>query len=375
MTTQLRAEGRQHTPRAEEEREDCVLVLAPVGRDGSLIAGALAKAGIPVLLCVNLTMLCRELEEGAVAIVITTEVFDGEEALALAAILKRQPPWSDIPVLLLSSGNTADGLEALVSKLGNVTVLERPLRWPSLLSALRTALRARQRQYQVRELLRQTEQARREAEVQQARITALNQRLQQAMTETHHRVKNNLQILAAMIDVDLMQDTMTLSKEELQRLNMHIHTLAAIHDLLTQAAKADGQAAFLWTGPVLTKLLTLLEQSQDRRIPATRLDDVRLPVHPVTSLALIANELISNALKYGRGQVEVSFRVEDHVAVLRVDDDGPGFPDGFDVIKASHTGLELVENLARHDLHGKVTYTNRPEGGGRAVLTMPLPDL
>ena len=100
-------------------------------------------------------------------------------------------------------------------------------------------------------------------------------------------------------------------------------------------------------------------------------EDTILSVRQSTSLAIVVNELLSNALKHGRKEIEVRFYTPDGYAVLEVMDDGPGFPHGFNPRESAHTGLELVENLSRWDLGGEVRYETRPEGGGKVTVTIP----
>ena len=78
----------------------------------------------------------------------------------MLAILERQPTWSELPILILAQGGS-DTISAAVGvqQLGNVTLLERPLRVPTFITAIQTALRSRRRQYQIREHLREREEA------------------------------------------------------------------------------------------------------------------------------------------------------------------------------------------------------------------------
>jgi two-component sensor histidine kinase len=82
---------------------------------------------------------------------------------------------------------------------------------------------------------------------------------------------------------------------------------------------------------------------------------------------------VTNALKHGKNEADVVFRVEAATASLEVCDDGPGFPEDFHPLKAANLGLELVESLVRADLKGQSAYGNRPQGGGRVIVTFPLP--
>jgi two-component system, sensor histidine kinase PdtaS len=192
------------------------------------------------------------------------------------------------------------------------------------------------------------------------------------MTETHHRVKNNLQVIAAMVDMQLMRDTETVPVTEIVRLGQHISTLAAVHDILTHQSKADGEAHTVPAASMLGRLLPLLQQSAGTHTVESHIEDVELTARQATSLALVASELVSNAIKHGKSKVKVEFRVTSDQAVLRVSDDGKGFPPDFNAGKAANTGLELVENLTQWDLGGRAEFGNRPEGGGRVEVVIPL---
>ena len=153
----------------DKGNEHRVLALAPNGRDARATCEILGSIGIATTICADMGALCRQLESGAGAVLLTSDslVPDGAVA-ALATALRTQPQWSDLPVLLLASGgaNSAIALEALEA-LSNVLVLDRPVHLPTLASAVRTALRSRERQYEIRNHLRertQTEQALRESE-------------------------------------------------------------------------------------------------------------------------------------------------------------------------------------------------------------------
>lgn len=214
-----------------------------------------------------------------------------------------------------------------------------------------------------------------ELQKRQADIAALNERLQRSIRETHHRVRNSLQIIAAMVDMQTMDRQRTISRSDLQQLATHIHMLAGVHALLTEEAKEDGEADHLSAKAVLEQLLPLIQQLAGDHHIEFELQDVRLTARQGTSLAIVANELIRNALKYGRDMVHVGLTISKNDAVLEVADDGPGFPKKFNPLTASHTGLELVESLTRWDLGGQSHYENTPDGGGRVVVTIPLPKM
>src|SRR5205807_10540452 len=112
----------------------------------------------------------------------------------------------------------------------------------------------------------------------------------------------------------------------------------------------------------------MLESILDGRRLNMEIDDSRLTVRRCTALAVLMNELVSNATKHGRGDISVTFAMSDGAATLAVEDRGPGFPSGFDASASATTGLELVQTLARCDLQGTAAFENLPQGGARAEI-------
>ena len=208
---------------------------------------------------------------------------------------------------------------------------------------------------------------------QKAHIQLLNERLQRAMAETHHRVKNNLQIISALVDMQVLDHKEMVPVSQLKRLGMHIRTLASIHDLLTLETRDDADINFISAGVALERLLPMLQTATGVKDITMDMEEVNLPVRQGTSLTVAVNELVSNAAKHGNGHVKVSLRIVGSNVHLVVMDDGPGFAPDFDPVNAANTGLELIENISRWDLNGKTSYTNSPEGGGCVTLIFPLP--
>jgi PAS domain S-box-containing protein len=206
----------------------------------------------------------------------------------------------------------------------------------------------------------------------EAQIQTLNERLQRLVTETHHRVKNNLQVMSAMIDLHTYGGETTVPISELQRISAQIRALSSLHDILTLSSKHEGVVEGLPVRPMLERLLPMLQSAAGEYQIHYEVDDGLLSVKRATALSLLVNELVSNALKHGTGSVLVRFRCDGHTATLTVENDGPGFPADFDPVTAANTGLDLIDAFARHDLRGTVRYTNRPEGGARVIVEFPL---
>lgn len=136
----------------EQTHKERVLVLAPTPTDATLSENILREAEIPCHVCTDTRDLSRELRIGAGVALLTEEIYSSRDVFYLVEALRSQPDWSDIPLLLLSSSGADSPAAAwAMEMLGNVTVLERPIRVTTLVSALRAALRARHRQYQLHE--------------------------------------------------------------------------------------------------------------------------------------------------------------------------------------------------------------------------------
>jgi PAS domain S-box-containing protein len=133
-----------------------VPIFAPTGRDAQLLCEVLRQAHLQPVRCGHITEFCRTLVKGAGAAIIAEEALTGKTAGLLETTLAHQPAWSDLPVIILRSGRRP---AASYDLLPNATYLERPLRKGALVAAVRVALRARQRQYQIREHVREREEA------------------------------------------------------------------------------------------------------------------------------------------------------------------------------------------------------------------------
>jgi len=208
-------------------------------------------------------------------------------------------------------------------------------------------------------------------------IQALHDRLSVAMDETNHRVRNNLQIISSMLDTTLMEygsDMMPTSQA--RRLVSQISTLSAVHDLLAERFKLDQESAGLVSGrDLLEHLLPWLE----RLLPKSRIkhdiNEFWLPTRQATALSLVVNELTANAARFGNGTVNITCGVDGQSVVLNVEDDGAGFPSGFDAEDSGKIGLALVGTLVRHDLGGTVKLANREQFGGSVTVRFPLAGL
>ncbi|HKO01672.1 MAG TPA: histidine kinase dimerization/phospho-acceptor domain-containing protein, partial [Thermoanaerobaculia bacterium] len=137
-----------------------ILILAPTGRDSSLAAIALQESRFATERCATMQELCDRIDEAAGAVMITEEALSNDAMDCLSEALDRQPAWSDLPLLIFTSQPALDMGPRSFERIGrraNITLVERPIRVKTLISAVETALRARRRQYEVRNLLSELE--------------------------------------------------------------------------------------------------------------------------------------------------------------------------------------------------------------------------
>ena len=171
-----------------DDAEERVLVLAPTGRDGALACAALNRQGIRSEPFRDMQALCAACEEGAGALLVAEEAVDPAGFARLAAHLDAQEPWSDLPIVLLAAPSSEGPVAragSFLERLRNIMVLERPVRIPVLVTAIQVALRARKRQYELRQYVRLRDEVARE----RARMLASEQQARRE-AETANRMKD-----------------------------------------------------------------------------------------------------------------------------------------------------------------------------------------
>jgi PAS domain S-box-containing protein len=144
-----------------DDSRDAVLIAAPLGKDAVLASRALEQAGIPAKTCQGIREIAERLDDSTHAILVAAEALVAADIPLLLDRLEQQPPWSDIPLIILTTGGRGDEMSRraldIFGPKANVTLLERPLQTVTLISTLKVASRARHRQYEVRDLLDQRE--------------------------------------------------------------------------------------------------------------------------------------------------------------------------------------------------------------------------
>ncbi len=356
-----------------------ILVLTPTGRDGPMIAGVLGRAGMAAAVSKDMEDLCHQWHEGAGAAVIAEEALAPKPRDCLLEALARQPVWSDLPLIILTGGGQTTRMSTAVAQAlestGNVTLLERPLRMLTLVSAAHSALRARRRQYEVKRLLEETRQA---VEQRDQFLAMLAHELRNPLSP----IRNALQILK---QPDVHGPVVDQARDMAERQVQHMARL--LDDLLDVSRVSRGKIQLrketVDVGAVArntAEAVRPLFVARGHELTAAWSPEPLLVHGDPTRLEQVLTNLLNNACKYTDPGGRISLSVErggDEV-VLRVRDNGIGIPAEklpkiFDLFVQAErrldrsqggigVGLTLVRKLV--ELHGG-TVEARSDGPGQ----------
>jgi len=311
------------------------------------------EAGLQCRPCRSMDDFHGQPAESYGAVLLAEEALTADTVRTLATLLDAQPTWSDLPVTILTgrSGRKPDLLrESLADSMGShrgIIFLERPVRAATLISVMQSAVRARRRQYELRDQLI----ARQKAEAHALMLTE----------EMKHRIKNSLGLIGAMASQTFRHSRPV--QESLDTFSDRLKSMAIAQDVLTGS---NGDGAFLHE-LISRALEPYQEHDGPHRIEISG-PKVWIGGRRSTSLTMAMHELATNAVKYGAlsvdaGRVTVCWRVEsvsgtDRLHIEWRERGGPLVtpPErrGF--------GSRLVERGLAMELGGKAEITFKPEG-------------
>ncbi len=291
-----------------------VLVFAPIGRDGAASAEILRRAGRSVTLCKDLIELAAEIEVGVGAVFVAEEGLFGKQIGSLTGWVERQPAWSDLPFIVLTSHHEEPRVVSwrrdLTAALRNVSLLERPVQPITLTTTVRAALRARARQFEVRELLNEREQAATELE-------ALVEDRTQALHET------NAELIRQMAERARVEESLR-QAQKLEAIGQLTGGVA--HDFNNLLMVISGGLEMLRqrSDPVRReRLMSSMQQAAQRGAALTkqllafsRRQDLRPEPLDVARQIGGMRELLDRSL---RGDVEVEFKLADDLWTIEAD--------------------------------------------------------
>jgi signal transduction histidine kinase len=308
-----------------------LLLLPPTKKDEAIARDLLAAAGLECHTFHSLAEICREIARGAGVVVVPEEAIRREAAAAFAEVLRAQPAWSNLPVLILMAARHRHGRTMQVPlELGEVTLLRRPLHVAEFLTTVRAALRDRGRQYQVRDYL--LEQARQAQVLQDA-----NRRKDEFLAMLAHELRNPLAPIRNGLQIIQLADgdraTIHKTRDMMDRQVQHLARL--VDDLLDVSritrGKADLRIEPIDLKDVLARAVETVRPLVDSRRHRLTVSQPARPVWvaaDVTRLTQVVGNLLNNAAKYSEENSQIVLALEDdgRSAVIRVQDTGVGIP-------------------------------------------------
>ncbi len=193
--------------------------------------------------------------------------------------------------------------------------------------------------------------------------------------EIHHRVKNNLQTIAALLRLQARRTGTPEVSEMLKETISRILSIAVIHEFLAhqESSNIDMQEV---AQRIISEATRSFVDPEKRIHFVLEASSVFLPTQQATSCSLIINELLQNTVEHGfanasEGTVRVRLSTHGEHVVLEVSDDGAGLPPGFDPLQSGSLGLQIVQTLVKEDLKGTFHIVGGDGRGARAVVAFP----
>jgi signal transduction histidine kinase len=349
-------------------------------RDARLTCEFLEGCGFSCTTCRTFEELAAEWQSGFAAVVIAGELLRASTLAALQALLTSLPPWSDPAIIVVGSDEDADGdnLDAF-SVLGNVALLQRPLSLKTLRTTVQAALRARHRQYQVRDLLQQKDDAER--------------RKDEFLAMLAHELRNPLAPLRTGLQLLRLGPSSEVVGRTYAMMERQITNLARLVDDLLDVSRITRRHVTLKLRAVdlresLRQAVDALQHQAREKGLVLAVDVPDAPVMvkgDAVRLEQMIGNVIGNAIKYTppTGLIRADLEVQTGVAVIRVTDTGIGIPEAqlprvFELFAQAPRaldrsegglgiGLTVVKLLA--ELHGGTAEVFSPgEGAGTSVL-------
>ena len=363
-----------------------VLLKMVTARDATMVVDVLSHAGIHADICEDTADIARRLGQDVGALLIAEEVLGSAGFDRVAEVLRSQPSWSDVPMVVLArAGADSAAIGALMHEVTSISILERPLRVPSLVSSVRSALTARRKQYQLRATLIGLQEA--------------DRRKTEFLATLAHELRNPLAplrtSLALLSRSQPPADKAAAIYELMDR--QVVHMVRLIDDLMEVSRITRGKIELQLETVELDKIVRdAIELSRPLLDASGHQLDITIGPGPwairgdFVRLNQVFANLLNNAAKYtpSGGRVAIDMRREAGMAVVKISDNGTGIAAPmlgaiFDMfVQVSDTartaqgglgiGLTLVKSLA--ELHGG-SVTAASEGLGRGssfVVQLPL---
>lgn len=378
--------------------EHRLLILTPTGDDSIQASRVLSYAGFNCEVVQGLVELAEQVSIGVGAILLAEEAVFGEKLTPLLDELAHQPKWSDIPIILITSRPDSEegghGILGLFGETGNITFIQRPLTLLSLNTAMGSALRARKRQYQIRNLLHEQKRLYEKAEdaikVRDEFMSIASHELKTPITS----LKLRLQIAARdfkpdegkVPSIERLERLFSIGTYQIERLNSLVDDLLDVSRIQSGKMSMNLECADL--ASLLRNSIERLKEhiaSASCDLQASLQDGIWGNWDPNRIEQVVVN-LVGNAVKYApSSKIQVTLSQVQDRAVFCVHDNGPGIPDEqqkrlfqrFERAGASKNigglglGLYIVRQIVEAH-RGTVRVESSPGTGTSFIVDLPM---
>lgn len=195
------------------------------------------------------------------------------------------------------------------------------------------------------------------------------------LQEMHHRVRNNLQTVAALLSMQARHAHYANWTAPLQEAVARVQSIAAVHSLLSSDNVTSATIASIVKHVVDEASINVVPPDLSVTFNVEP-SDIEASSRQATILALLINECVTNAIEHGmagrtQGTIDVRITQDAGTIEVAIEDNGDGLPDGFSVEQSSRLGLRIAQTLATSDLSGSYSLHPRPEGGARSLIRFP----
>src|SRR5436190_18056999 len=388
----------EHARMSRMHKDERVIIIAPVGQDAAAMATLLDAQGFETQICNGADEYSRQITDSAGALLLTEEALESAQGSLLLDVLKAQPPWSELPLIILTSGGEsrrAGLLNLAAAAAGTVTLLERPISTLTLVRSVQVALRSRRRQYQLRDLVTQlanlNETLEHRVRERTAELSAANRKLENEISrrkglegeileisdreqqrigqELHDGLCQHLTAVAFMTrgvalrlknhrvfeveDLEKISELMNEAVIDARNMACGLHKLDVDSAGFLPALR-DFVSREIWKTPCRLKMYTKLYLNDDA---------------VASHLYRLLREAVINAHKHAQAkEIVVEIRQSNSEIIFSVTDDGVGIPAGVNTFHG--LGFKIMEYRAR-SMGARLQIESRKQRGTRISCYLP----